>query len=109
LSLLGKAGLREVAELCVRKAHYAAERLTKAGNMELAFADRPFFKEFLLRIHTGSRGAIARAREAGFDIGPSLDRYPTYDSPALSDCVLLAVTERRTRAEIDWLAEALKS
>ena len=113
LSLLGKEGLREVAELCARKAHYAAERFTNVENVELAFADRPFFKEFTLRFRTGAplaiTRAISRAREAGFEIGPGFDRYAASGGPALSDCLLVAVTERRTRAEIDRLAEALRS
>src|SRR4029077_7179030 len=56
LSLLGKAGLREVAELCTRKAHYAAEKLTQIKDLELAFPGKPFFKEIVLR----SRGDISR-------------------------------------------------
>jgi glycine dehydrogenase subunit 1 len=109
LSLLGKAGLREVAELCVRKAHYAAERLADSKSVKLAFPQRPFFKEFLLRVRTGASAAVERARTAGFDIGPALDRYPAANGSAHSDCVLVAVTERRTREEIDSLVEALQS
>ena len=113
LSLLGKAGLREVSELCTRKAHYAAERLTSTGNVELAFADKAFFKEFTLRVRTNASGtparALTRAREAGFEIGPGFDRYAGSGGSALSDCFLVAVTERRTRDEIDRLAEIFVS
>src|SRR5258708_26359073 len=48
LALLGKAGLREVAELCARKAHYAAEQLGQIKDLELAFPGQPFFKEFAI-------------------------------------------------------------
>src|SRR5260221_11755931 len=48
LSLLGKQGLREVSESCVRKAHYAAEQWTTGTGLSLMY-DRPFFKEFTLQ------------------------------------------------------------
>src|SRR5439155_13365750 len=48
LAALGPKGLREVAELSTRKAHYAAERLAKVPGLSLAF-DGPFFKEFVIR------------------------------------------------------------
>src|SRR5207249_3767418 len=49
LAALGPQGLKETAELCTRKAHYAAEQLSKVGGIRLRF-DRPFFKEFTLRV-----------------------------------------------------------
>lgn len=107
LALLGKAGLREVAELCTRKAHYAAERLAHVKHIELAFPGRPFFKEFTLRVRGDVALALARAREAGFELGPMLDRCSMPGQPTRSDCLLVAVTERRTRQEIDRLADAL--
>ena len=102
LSLLGPRGLREVAELSCRKAHYAAEQLQAAGLL-LAFA-RPFFKEFTV---VGQGDVIGRAAAAGFEIGPDLARVDEADwAPA--DGLLVAVTEKRTRAEIDALAVALR-
>ena len=98
LSLLGPRGLREVAELCVRKAHYAAERLTAIDGLELMF-DQPFFHEFALACANGSPAVAERARDAGIDIGPVL--------PSGQDGLLVAVTEQRTRDEIDALAAAL--
>jgi glycine dehydrogenase subunit 1 len=108
LALLGRAGLREVAELCTRKAHYAAEMLTQIKNFELAFPDKPFFKEFTVRIRGDVSRKLALAREAGFDLGPALERYPASKLPTRFDCFLVAVTERRTGDEIDRLAEALQ-
>lgn len=103
LSLLGPQGLREAAELCCRKAHYAAERLSEIPGVELMF-DRPFFKEFVLRCENVP--ALAqRAREAGFDVGPELRRLEAQQPEGL----LVAVTERRTREEIDRLADACRS
>jgi glycine dehydrogenase subunit 1 len=106
LSLLGSAGLREVAELCTQKAHYAAERLTRIPGIEPAF-DRPFFKEFTLRCPGGARKLIAKARAAGIDIGPELSRFRIAGLDRPDQCILLAVTEKRTREEIDRLVDVL--
>ena len=60
LSLVGPQGLKEASELCCRKAHYAAERLTRIPGVQLAF-DRPFFKEFTLRCDGGVEAFCAGA------------------------------------------------
>jgi glycine dehydrogenase subunit 1 len=109
LSLLGEAGLREAAELCAHKAHYAAEQLVRTGRVEMAFPDRPFFKEFTVRCRTGAESLVTAARRAGFELGPGLKRYGAGFGDRLSDGLLVAVTERRTRGEIDRLADALKA
>jgi len=108
LSLLGKIGLKEVAELCCRKAHYAAEQLTTIDGVELMF-DRPFFKEFTLRCAGGAARFQDKAALAGFDLGPALNRFTPGDvKPAdVDEGLLVAVTEKRTREEIDRLVEAL--
>ena len=100
LALMGPHGLRQVAELCLRKAHYAMERLTAGGAFQLAF-DRPVLKEFTLRA-TGRTTAetVEKALAEGMLVGPSLGRW----YPELADCLLVAVTEKRTRDEIDRLA-----
>jgi glycine dehydrogenase subunit 1 len=102
MALLGKQGIGEVAELCCRKAHYTADRLTAIDGLELAY-DRPFFKEFVLRCRDGAQAVLEKAARAGFDIGPTMSRFDSGDEQTL----LVAVTEQRTRAEIDRLAEAL--
>ena len=109
LSLLGPAGLREVAELCCRKAHYAAERLSQIDGVELMF-DRPFFKEFTIRCSGGVGGVVRKAREAGFDVGPALKQFPApggTDDVEMKKGLLVAVTEKRTRKEIDQLISIL--
>ncbi len=111
LSLLGPQGVREVAELSCRKAHYAAEVLSQIDGIELAF-DRPFFKEFTLRVKGSAARVAEKARAAGFDIGPHLaDFRQLTDDGDLSakELLLVAVTEQRTREEIDRLAAALQS
>jgi glycine dehydrogenase subunit 1 len=107
LSLLGPQGIHEAASLSCQKAHYAAEQLRKVAGLELLY-NVPFFKEFAVNV-TGRRidDVVSRAAAAGFDIGPELKRFPGL--PAETDSALLiAVTESRTRAEIDQLAQALK-
>ncbi|HEV8002836.1 MAG TPA: aminomethyl-transferring glycine dehydrogenase subunit GcvPA [Planctomycetaceae bacterium] len=108
LALVGPQGLREAAELCCRKAHYAAERLTSIPGIKLAF-DRPFFKEFTLLCANGPKALLSKARRSGFDLGPALSRFGAAEPGPLKDVVLVAVTEKRTRQEIDDLAAALGS
>lgn len=109
LSLLGPTGLREVAELSCRKAHYAADRLTQIEGCERTFTG-PYFKEFALKYSLGADVAIRKAASAGVDIGPALDRMPGMEWLTKEDreqSVIVAVTESRTREEIDQLVAAL--
>jgi glycine dehydrogenase subunit 1 len=97
LALQGPQGLKETAELCLRKSHYARKRIEELDRFEIVF-DQPTFKEFVVRDRDGQvESLLADAREAGFLAGIPLGRwYPEWD-----DCFLVAVTEKRTRAEID--------
>ena len=111
LSLLGPQGLKEVAELSCRKAHYAADRLKLIDGCELSFSS-PFFKEFVLKYHHGADVAIRRAAAAGIDIGPALNHFQGLDWLSQEDrdqSVLIAVTESRSKEEIDCLVTALAS
>jgi glycine dehydrogenase subunit 1 len=101
LAALGPEGLRETAALCVRKAHYAADVLGRLPGVSLRFR-RPFFKEFTLRLPGDVPGRLAGLLRAGYHGGLPLGRW----YPELKDCVSVAVTEKRTRQEIDGLAEA---
>jgi glycine dehydrogenase subunit 1 len=99
LASLGPQGLREVAELCLQKAHYARRELATQTALRPAF-DKPFFKEFVVRI--GAKRIdpwLEEASDLGFFAGVSLGRW----YPDLSDCCLMAVTEQRTKDEIDRL------
>jgi glycine dehydrogenase subunit 1 len=104
LAALGPQGLRETAELCLHKAHYAAQRLQQLPGVRLRFA-RPFFKEFTLELPTGVPALLARLSQAGFQAGLDLERW----YPQLKGCLSVAVTEKRTRAEIDGLVSGLAS
>jgi glycine dehydrogenase subunit 1 len=102
LAALGPQGLKETAELCTRKAHYAAEQLARLPGVRLAF-ERPFFKEFTVQVPAAVPDLLGRLLEAGYHAGLALGRW----FPALGDCISIAVTERRTRDEIDGLVSAL--
>ncbi len=107
LSLLGPQGIREAAELSLRKAHYAAQQLTTLPGVELLFSS-PFFKEFALKVTDRPISEfIEQASTAGFDIGPELSRFSNIPSAA-QDGILVAVTETRTKDEIDGLVAALR-
>jgi len=104
LALLGPQGLRETAETCMALAAYAQERLAARGVPPL-FPGRAVFKEFAVDAGVGAADAIRAARARGLNPGYALGR----DYAGLDRALLVAVTERRTPAEIDRLAEALGS
>src|SRR5262249_16036824 len=74
LTALGPQGLKESAELCLRKAHYAAKQLGSVREAELRFK-RPFFKEFALRVNADMSTVLADTRFAGYDAGLALGRW----------------------------------
>jgi glycine dehydrogenase subunit 1 len=102
LSWLGPEGLRELGETCMGLSAYAKDRLADAG-FELVFPERTTFKEFAVRVGRSANETIRAARRRGVHPGYALGR----DYAGLDDAVLLAVTERRTPADIDRLVEAL--
>jgi glycine dehydrogenase subunit 1 len=103
LALLGPQGLRETANLCLHKSRYAAEQLCKSKRFELAF-DAPTLKEFVLRDRQNQvDDLLAKALDAGFLAGVPLGQW----YPDLNDCLLVAVTEKRTKQEVDALVQTL--
>ncbi len=103
LAALGPQGLRETANLCLQKAHYLADELCKLPGVSLRFK-QPFFKEFTLQVPGNPDAVLAKLLKAGYHAGLSLGRW----YPSLDKCVTIAVTERRTRAELDGLVSAFK-
>jgi glycine dehydrogenase subunit 1 len=102
LAALGPGGLKETAELCTRKAHYAADQLTRIPGLGLRFG-RPFFKEFTVRVRGDVPALLERLLAEGYHAGLHLGRW----YPELNDCLSVAVTEQRTRSEIDALAAVI--
>ena len=97
LSWLGKRGLVELGELLLRRTHYARETLGFEP-----INPGPVVREFAVRV-PDLDAAVERARAAGINPGYRLGR----DYPEYGDGLLVALTERRTRADIDRLAAAL--
>jgi glycine dehydrogenase subunit 1 len=102
LSWLGPRGLRELGETCLALGHYAKTRLAGEG-FELVFPERATFKEFALGVGRPAKEVVAAARREGVHPGYALGR----DYAGLDDALLVAVTEKRTPAEIDRLASTL--
>lgn len=104
LSLLGPEGLREVSNLCWQKAHYAARRLSDLPGVRLLYPGA-FFKEFVIELPGRARDYLDAILGQGFHAGVPLDRwYPDRERQ-----LLVAVTEKRTRAEIDAYIDAWKT
>jgi glycine dehydrogenase subunit 1 len=103
LSLVGKAGLRQVAELCYHKAHYAAEQIAKIPGFGTCFTE-PFFHEFAMCGPAPVSEINAFLLEYGIIGGYDLGQ----DYPSLKNHMLIAVTEMNAKEEIDTLVEALR-
>jgi glycine dehydrogenase subunit 1 len=103
LSLLGKEGLRETAQLCADKASYAYKRLTAIPSIKPHFPAKWFFNEFVIDLPCEAADVIARLIGKGFAAGFPLSRYYKANS------MLICVTEKRTKQEIGMLAEALEA
>ena len=103
LSWLGPGGLRRLGELCLRRTAVAARRLEEVPGCSVRFGGTKF-KEFVLETpRDGAELAAALARR-GFLVGPGLGRW----YPDLANCLLVAVTERRTEGDIEGFAEAVE-
>ncbi len=102
LSWLGRRGIVELVELLLQRTAYARERLAGLDGVRLLH-DQPVVREFAVRLDAPVERVIARCREQGINPGHPLGR----EHPELDDCLLIAITEQRTRAQIDQLAEVL--
>ncbi len=101
LSAFGKRGVKEMAVMNMQKAHYAKRELEKRG-LSSPFAG-PFFNEFVVRLGQPVSDVNDRLLEKGIIGGYDLGR----DYPELSGHMLIAVTEVRTKEEIDRFVNEL--
>ena len=103
LSVVGKHGLRQVANLCYQNAHYAARRIAEIPGYTLC-SDAPFFHEFAVCCPKPVEDINTHLLDHGILGGYDLSR----DYPSLKNQMLIAVTEMNTREEIDALCEVLE-
>jgi len=99
LATLGKKGLKQVAELCYHKAHYAADAIGKLKGYSLAFR-QPFFKEFVVRCPMAPSQINEALFKEGIIGGSDI-------SHMIDNAMLLCVTEVNTKQDIDRLVEIL--
>jgi glycine dehydrogenase subunit 1 len=102
VAALGPGGIRQTAELCVQKAQYAAERIAEIPGFRLPFA-APFFKEFVVETPSSSADIVSALADEGILCGVDLGRFVR----DLDHHLLVCATERRSKADIDRLVEAL--
>lgn len=103
MSATGKTGLPHITNLCLQKAHYAYEQITALAGYEPVFS-APFFKEFVIRLPKAVKeindGLLQDKIIGGLDLG----KY----YPELENCMLVCVTENRTKEEIDAFVKGLE-
>mgnify|MGYP003936875587 FL=1 len=103
LSLMGKKGLYEVASQCLDKSVYAYNTLLETKQVSEVFKS-PFFREFVVRLKMTPGKLNKELLKYGIIGGYDLSG----EYPELEGCWLLAVTEKRTKAEIDLFSEKIK-
>jgi glycine dehydrogenase subunit 1 len=105
MSALGKHGLRQVAELCYHKAHYAASQIGKIPGYAL-LAEAPFFHEFVvecpLPVAEINEHLLEHGVLGGYDLGQAFPHIP-----GMEKRMLIAVTEMNLKDDIDLLVEVL--
>ena len=104
MTVLGKEGFKEVSNLCYQKAHFAAEQVGQVEGFTLAFPETPFFHEFVVKSEKPVADVLEWLRDhdilGGYDLGQ--------DYPELKDHLMIAVTEKISREDIEYLAAVLK-
>ena len=104
LSLLGKQGIQEVANQCLQKSHYLAEKIAAVPGFKLKFG-APFFKEFVIKTPVPVTEVISGLKEQKILAGIDLSKFDY----GLENALLVAVTEKRSRAELDAFVKGLKA
>ncbi|MGY8770506.1 MAG: aminomethyl-transferring glycine dehydrogenase subunit GcvPA [Pirellulales bacterium] len=101
LACMGPEGMQDVGKLCAQKSHYAMQEITSLDRFELVY-DSPFFKEFVIRDKQNQVAELlAESSDSGFFAGVPLGTW----FEDMQDCLLVTVTEKRTRQEIDALVK----
>jgi glycine dehydrogenase subunit 1 len=105
LTLLGTSGIKEVAQRIFEKAHYLAGEMRKSDRYRLAFPDSPFFQEFVVRTEKPAEKLLEGLEKegifGGFNLGTMREEW--------KNTILIAVTEKRTKEEMDRFISILNS
>ena len=104
LAAVGKKGYRQTAEQCLQKAHYAYRKLLAVRGVGSVF-NAPFFKEFVVRLTKPAAQVNSALMSEGIIGGLDLAQY----YPELGNCMLLCVTEKRSKNEIDRLIKGMEA
>ena len=102
LSLIGKNGIKEAAYQCLQKSHYLAEKIDSLEGYKLKYSS-PFFKEFTIETEKEPKEIIDALYSKKIFTGIDLNKF------GINNSILIAVTEKRTKNEMDFFVEALKS
>jgi glycine dehydrogenase subunit 1 len=100
---MGKNGLPAVAKLCLQKAHYLADALQQINGIKPVFPGS-FFKEFAVTLPVEPGHLIKKMREEKIFAGIDLSRFDY----GLENSLLIAVTEKRSRQEMDRYVELIQ-
>jgi glycine dehydrogenase subunit 1 len=107
MALLGKRGLREMAELNLAKSEYAKQQIAKLAGFSLAFSG-PTFNEFAVRVRGGDANVtVEKLADQGIYAGVAATMPGMLPKGTHDDVMIIAVTERHSQADIDKLASAL--
>jgi len=102
MSLMGKAGLQEVAMNCVRKAHYLAEEICKIPGFSMAYPEAPFFKEFVVKTPIPAQDIVAKLLPRAIYPGLEMSKFGNPDH------LMIAVTEKKSITDLDDLVKSLR-
>jgi glycine dehydrogenase subunit 1 len=104
LTMMGKEGFHELAVQNLSKTEYAKDAFAKTGKATLRFAKQRTFNEFVIDLKKPAQKFFEQAAQAGVAPGVPLSRFNTADSTGL----LICVTEKKSRDDIDHLAQLLR-
>lgn len=104
MTVLGKFGFQQVSNLCYQKAHYAAKLISQLEGFSLVDPDTPFFHEFVVKCEKPVDDILDHLLAHEIFGGYKLEN----DYPEMKNCLMLAVTEKISREDIDYLCEVLE-
>lgn len=103
LSLLGKNGLKELAELNLKNSHYLCQKISEISGFKIAFS-KPFYNEFVVKC-PNSKKILSELQSKGIVAGIDLGKY----FKELENHLLVCVTEMNSKKQVDEFIEALKA